>query len=490
MEEEIVEDIDEIDTLIAELEISIGKGNILLCVVNSPLYRDRIIRTLRGRFSSKIITVVNGEQIISILKTKDFNVVEVIIWIMPEESNEDMLNTLNNFRELFYEKKVPNVIFFNQAFSESVIKIAPDFWRYRGNYYEFKVTEGDLTFEALEALTTTLIFKDKEDLLRRKRINEYLLEKVRDKKEKSNILGELGILSNYFGEVDKALGYFEEALKLDEELEDKEEIAVQFGNIGSIYSNKGELDEALEYHEKALKLDEELGDKEGIASELGNMGNIYRMKGNIDKALEYFEKSLELDESVGDKEGIAIQLGNIGIAYRIRGELDKALEYHEKALELDEELGNKVGIATQHVYIGNVYTIKGEHNKALKYYEKALKLSEELGIKETIASLHGNIGTVYRTKGEHNKALEYYERALVIFKEMGSRVKIAQALMNIGDVLVNKSDKEHAIDYYMKAQELAKGSYLFEEINKKLQRLRKKGIPKDIQKSTLDKAME
>jgi hypothetical protein len=180
-----IEDVEEIDTLIAELEISMGKGNLILCVVNSPLYRERIIKTLQGRFSSKSIDVENGKQIIDILKRKDFDGVEALIWVMPEEPTEDLFNTLNNFRELFYEGKIPNVIFYNQAFSESVIKNAPDFWRYRGNYYELKDEEIGLTFEALGVLTTPLTYNDKEDLLRRKRINIYLLEKVRDKVKKA-----------------------------------------------------------------------------------------------------------------------------------------------------------------------------------------------------------------------------------------------------------------------------------------------------------------
>lgn len=398
-----IEDVEEIDTLIAELEISKGKGNLILCVVNSPLYRDRIIKALEWRFSSKVVNVKNGEQIIDILKRKEFDDAEILIWVMPEEPTEDLLNTLNNFRELFYGREISNVVFYNQAFSESIIKNAPDFWRYRGNYYEFKEIEGGLTFEALEALTTPLTFKDKEDLLRRKRINEYLLEKVRDKEEKSEILGELGLMLDYLGEFDEALEYHEKALKLYEELEIKEGIAIQFGNIGSVYRNKGEFDKALEYHEKALKLNEELNKKEGIATQLGD--------------------------------------------------------------------------------IGTCYSIKGEFDKAVKYYKKALKLNEELGRKNSIAAQIGNLGIVYGNKGELDKALEYYEKALEIFKEMGNKMEISRALMNIGEIFVLKGDKEKALDCYLEAQNLAKGSYIFKEINKELRKLKKK-VATDIQKNT------
>ena len=70
MEEGLTEDVEEIDTLIAELEISKGssKGNLILYVVNPPAYRDRIIQTLSRRFVTKVIHVENGEQIIQTFK--------------------------------------------------------------------------------------------------------------------------------------------------------------------------------------------------------------------------------------------------------------------------------------------------------------------------------------------------------------------------------------------------------------------------------------
>ncbi|MCK4732984.1 MAG: tetratricopeptide repeat protein, partial [Methanophagales archaeon] len=341
MEESLIEDIEEIDTIMAELEISKGKGNLILCVVNSPAYRDRIIQTLSRRFLSKVISVEKGEQIIHNLKEQDFEGADILIWVMPEEPTEDLLNALNNFRELFYEAKIPNLMFYNRAFSDSVIKKAPDFWRYRGNYYELKEEEIGMAFAAIETLATPFSYQDKEDLLRRRRINEYLLEKIRDKEEKAKILGELGVIFYYSGELEKAIEYYEKALKLEEELEIKEGIAAILGNIGIVYSTRGELDKALEYYEKALKLHEELGKKEGIAAILGNIGVVYQTRGELDKALEYYEKALKLNEELEIKEGVAADFVNIGIIYGIKRELDNAVEYFEKALKLDEELGIK-----------------------------------------------------------------------------------------------------------------------------------------------------
>ena len=381
MEESKIEDIGELDTVIAELEISKGKGNIILCVVNSPLYRDKIIKTLNGRFSSKIINVNNGEQIISILKNKDFDSAEILIWTMPEEATEDLINTLNNFRELFYETKIPSVIFYNLGFSEQVITKAPDFWRYRGNYYEFKEEGMGLAFDAMEVLSTSFTYKDKEDLLRRKRINEYLLENVRDKKEKFSLLNEQGIIFYNFGGLDKALEYFENALELSEELSEelelKEGIAHTLGNMGNVYQIQGDMKKAIELFEKAQEIFEEIGDKRGMANQLGNTGNVYRMQGELKKAIELFEKSLEIFEEIGDKRGMASDLGNMGIVYRMQGDMEKALERHEKALEFFKVIGNKPDQAQTLINIGFIFIKKGDKSTALNYYLEAQEIAQD-----------------------------------------------------------------------------------------------------------------
>lgn len=69
METVALEDLDEVDLLLTELEISQGKGNIILCTVASPAYRDRVIEAIAGRFPVRVMAVESGDALISDLRS-------------------------------------------------------------------------------------------------------------------------------------------------------------------------------------------------------------------------------------------------------------------------------------------------------------------------------------------------------------------------------------------------------------------------------------
>ncbi len=422
VEEGSLEDLENVDTLITELEVSRGRGNIIICVVNSPLYRDRIIKLLKDRFIVKVINVKDGNEVIQTLKEKKFDDADVLVWIMPEEPEKDILNALNNFRELFYDAGIPSVIFYNTAFSEEVIREAPDFWRYRGNFYEFR-EEGELPFMALEYLTTPLIYKSKEELEKRKEINEYLLDKATDKKFKAEILNDLGLIYYHLGELDKALEYFMKALEIGKEIGYKKIIAAIYLNIGNVYRIRGELDTAIEYYNKALKMSEELGHKYGMAISYLNIGNIYSMEWKFDRALEYYNKAIKIGKEIKDKEIIAAGYTNIGNINMMRNKLDKAMDYYNKAMKICTELGYKEIISVIYANIGDIYNKKGELDKAIEYYNKAIELDRTIGDIEGMAIVYRNIGGIYLLKGELDKALEYYNKALELFNKLKARVE-------------------------------------------------------------------
>jgi len=79
------------------------------------------------------------------------------------------------------------------------------------------------------------------------------------------------------------------AEKVQDDREKKEGKAAALGNIGLIYRAKGDLEQALKYQKEALKIHKEIGYRQGEANQLGNIGLVYQVKGDPAEALKYHE---------------------------------------------------------------------------------------------------------------------------------------------------------------------------------------------------------
>ncbi|MDH4223195.1 MAG: tetratricopeptide repeat protein [candidate division Zixibacteria bacterium] len=247
-----------------------------------------------------------------------------------------------------------------------------------------------------------------------------------------------------------ALKNYKVMLELAKKISKKEALegkSAALGNIGLIYSAKGELDNALKYHKDALKIDREIGYKQGEAAALGNIGLIYSDKGDLEKALKYHKDAFKIHREIGYKQGEAAALGNIGLIYSDKGDLEKALKYHKDALKIDREIGYKQGEALDLDAIGLIFISKGNSSKALKYMNDALTIHKDIGHKWGEALSLGNIGLIYSDKGELDNALKYHKDALKIDREIGYKQGEALDLGHIGIVYKRKDKPGEALKY-------------------------------------------
>ena len=116
-------------------------------------------------------------------------------------------------------------------------------------------------------------------------------------------------------------------------------------DAGHIAIRLGEYDKALEYYNKALKIREKIlrTDNIDIARSYECLGFFYAKKFEYDKALECSNKAREIYESGLGTDDLYIPLicdvtyDNIGAFYYRLGNYDKAFEYYIKALAIHEK---------------------------------------------------------------------------------------------------------------------------------------------------------
>ncbi|WP_333803344.1 tetratricopeptide repeat protein, partial [Sulfurospirillum sp.] len=180
----------------------------------------------------------------------------------------------------------------------------------------------------------------------------------------------------------KALTIQNESKKRKENMKepnDEAYLAKSYAILGVIYDSKGNYDKALEWYEKALKIREKVlgSNHPDSATTYNNIAGVYHSKGIYDKALKWYEKALEIREKVLglNHPSTATTYNEIARVYHSKGIYDKALEWYEKALEINEKVlgSNHPDTATTYNNIALVYHSKGIYDKALEGYDKALE---------------------------------------------------------------------------------------------------------------------
>jgi tetratricopeptide (TPR) repeat protein len=224
------------------------------------------------------------------------------------------------------------------------------------------------------------------------------------------------------GLLDVFRGFSERALEVVERGSTEE--AAIFGDLGVICQKRGDLDKAEQMHIKALEIDEKLGRLEGLANQYGNLGVVYRSRCDLDKAEQMLTKALEISERLGWLVGMANGYAALALVYHDRGDLAKAEEMHLRGLEVEERIRRPEGIARQYGNLGAICRTRGDLDKAEQMHVKALEINEKLGRLEGMASNYGNLGKVYEERGDIKKAREHWEKALGLFKKIGMKPEI------------------------------------------------------------------
>ncbi|MBQ6159415.1 MAG: tetratricopeptide repeat protein [Oscillospiraceae bacterium] len=295
------------------------------------------------------------------------------------------------------------------------------------------------------------------------RLTALAAAQTREDAESGDICDNAASVLQDLGEYEKALAFFEKAVKLSEAAlgPEHEDTATSYNNIALLYYDMGDYDKALESYDKSRKiLEAVLGPAHpDTAATYNNLGLVYRAMGDYDKALEYYEKDRKISEAVlgPAHPDTAATYNNLGSVYQAMGDYDKALEFQEKARMIREAVLGPAhpDTATTYNNLASVYYAMGDYEKALEYYEKDRKISEAvLGPEHRdTATTYNNLGLVYRAMGDNEKALEFHEKSRNIREAVlgPAHPNTALTWQNMAMLYYKIHDLEQALRYSDKA---------------------------------------
>ncbi len=241
------------------------------------------------------------------------------------------------------------------------------------------------------------------------------LEKAREIAEEFELKFHLPMIFQNISRIFLYAGDYEKALQLllralDNVENDRIIEAGIDGDIGEVYFSMKDYDKALEFYEKALKIFQEEGEESDIAGEYNNMALIFEAKEMFSEALEYYNKALKKSEKVKHLEFTAIITTNIAKLYYKIGDLDKQEKFLKRTLKENIEIKNTANLPFIHKYFGDYYMDKNDLVKAFESYERSRELFEKIGDKPGLIECEEALSSYHATTGNYDKAYIFLQR--------------------------------------------------------------------------------
>ena len=136
-------------------------------------------------------------------------------------------------------------------------------------------------------------------------------------------------------------------------------------NLGNVYKAHGQYDKALKFYERALAgREQSLGvDHPSTLTTVDKMASVFKRQGQYDKALKYYERALAgREKSLGvDHPSTLSTVKNMALVFDRQGDYDKALKYYERA------------------FLGKCSRLGWNHPRTKKSHQALVKLYKKTG---------------------------------------------------------------------------------------------------------------
>lgn len=246
--------------------------------------------------------------------------------------------------------------------------------------------------------------------------------------DKSNALYYLSTAFSRKDEMDSALFYANECLKMDLKEGDSTHICSSYNQIGALYKDMQNYKKALDYYIKSYTISERNKDEKLLISTNINLGGIFVEIKNYPKAISYFKEAERLCMKTKYYDNLGGIYNNLAIASENSGKLNEANGYYAKSFRFFESINDIDGMANVLNSRAGIYYYENKLDSSLYFIEKSVNMY--LSINDSL-----NAAT---------KAINY--ASLLIAMERYNDAK--EVLDDFKKIAVRFSDKSQYIGYF------------------------------------------
>jgi|GEM_PF-6991737 len=220
-----------------------------------------------------------------------------------------------------------------------------------------------------------------------------------------------------------AIGAALEALSADQK-GDPSNQAVDLATLGTIAFRLGDLVKAKGAHQSALRLAVQAQNTWQEAMERLSLGSLANLEQQPHLALEEEKSALHLFHEAGDPLGEVQTLAALGLVYKGAGQADQALESFQEAQRISREIGDRESEGTAWIDVALLEQERGRYASALAAGGKAVELAARGDSPLQRAAALGSLAMVQKNAGHLTEALQSLEEARSLFQSAGSSEEV------------------------------------------------------------------
>lgn len=196
----------------------------------------------------------------------------------------------------------------------------------------------------------------------------------------------LGMYEARYGDIEAALDYQQQALKLFQDMNDKRQVAVTLKKLAGIAERQGNISQASQLAVQALSVARTAGDNRTMMSCLTSLGLIVSIQADLVTSRKYFLEALDLSKQTGDQNYQTNCLLNLGWLAKHQRQYADAIDYQEQVIDLAQATRNLYMASAGHVQLAEVYIDTWVHDKVKIHLNASCKLADTIEASDLLVS--------------------------------------------------------------------------------------------------------
>jgi signal transduction histidine kinase/ActR/RegA family two-component response regulator len=293
---------------------------------------------------------------------------------------------------------------------------------------------------------------------------KYLLEclviftKHNDYLSKAKAYKSLGVIYEYFGDVDSAREVYKSAIEAAEKIADVNMMTNVYNPLSGLYLNEGKVEEAMNLIQKSIGLKTESEDIRGLAFAYYGRGKVYAKTRDYQLAENDYKKAIDIHIQMGEKLGQGIAFQKLAVLYFEQERFEDSKEFAFKALEFSIIYKSRMVKTKASYLLYEIFKKQQNLQDALTYLEvhhtelQANVHSQTFQIIDSYKMIHNMAAKALEDKldVEKNEILEKKNKAELLAKakqdflsNMSHEIRTPlNAVTTITTLLKERADKE------------------------------------------------